>query len=96
MATRRDGRDPDEPDHRRDIGRGAHRHRRGPRGVHPGGSPFCAGGTILDSHASADLAVAKLGLVDRALTCADGTVRMVFTPEPPQGGSWRIVSGTDL
>jgi hypothetical protein len=59
-----------------------------------GSSPFCAGGTILDSHASADPAVAKLGLVDRAITCPDGTVRMVFTPEPPQGGSWTIVSGT--
>jgi hypothetical protein len=59
-----------------------------------GGSPFCAGGTILDSHASADPAVEKLGLVDRAITCRDGTVRMVFTPEPPQGGSWTIVSGT--
>jgi hypothetical protein len=54
----------------------------------------CAGGTILDSHSSADPAVAKLGLVDRAITCPGGTVRMVFTPEPPQGGSWTIVSGT--
>jgi len=59
-----------------------------------GGSPFCGGGTILDSHASRDPAVAKLGLIDRAITCADGSVRMVFTPEPPEGGSWRIVSGT--
>jgi hypothetical protein len=59
-----------------------------------GGSPFCSGGTILDSHASADPAVKELGLVDRAITCRDGTVRMVSTPEPPQGGAWKIVSGT--
>jgi hypothetical protein len=59
-----------------------------------GGSQFCPGGTILDSHASADPAVKKLGLVDRAITCPDGTVRMVFTPKPPQGGRWTIISGT--
>lgn len=59
-----------------------------------GGSPFCDGGTIRDSHASADPAVKDLGLVDRTITCREGTVRMVFTPEPPQGGTWRIVSGT--
>ena len=59
-----------------------------------GSAPFCAGGTILDSHASADPAVKNLGLIDRAITCRDGTVRMVFTPEPPQGGAWTVVSGT--
>jgi hypothetical protein len=59
-----------------------------------GSAPFCAGGTILDSHASADPAVKNLGLVDRLITCRDGTVRMVFTPEPPQGGAWTVVSGT--
>ena len=64
-----------------------------------GGSPFCAGGTILDSHGSADLAVEPYGLIDRTITCPDGTVRVGFTPEVgPQGptgkGSWTIVSGT--
>jgi hypothetical protein len=64
-----------------------------------GGTPFCAGGTILDSHASLDPAVEPLGLIDRMITCSDGTVRIVFTPEGvPQGqtqtGSWTMVSGT--
>lgn len=36
----------------------------------------------------------KLGLVDRAITCRDGTVRMVLTPEPPRGGAWTAVGGT--
>jgi hypothetical protein len=64
-----------------------------------GGSPFCAGGTILDSHASGDPAVEPYGLIDRTITCPDGTVRVGFTPEVvPRGqtqtGSWTIVSGT--
>jgi hypothetical protein len=63
-----------------------------------GGSPFCAGGTILDSHGSPDPAVEPYGLVDRTITCSDGTVRVGFTPEEPQGltqtGSWTLVSGT--
>ena len=63
-----------------------------------GGSPFCAGGTILDSHGSPDPAVEPYGLVDRTVTCPDGTVRVGFTPEEPQGmtqtGSWTIVDGT--
>jgi hypothetical protein len=63
-----------------------------------GGSPFCAGGTILDSHGSPDPAVEPYGLIDRTITCPDGTVRVGFTPEEPQGltqtGSWTIVSGT--
>ena len=40
-------------------------------------------------------------LIDRKITCPDGTVRIGFTPEvgaEPQGqtqrGSWTIVSGT--
>ena len=69
-----------------------------------GGSPFCAGGTIRDSHASLDPAVEPLGLIDRMITCSDGTVRIVLTPGELQGqpqpgqtqpGSWTIVSGTD-
>ena len=56
-----------------------------------GGSPFCVGGTLLDSHASLDPAMEPHGLVDRTITCADGTVRVGFTPPT---GSWTIVSGT--
>jgi hypothetical protein len=60
-----------------------------------GGSPFCVGGTILDSHGSAD---PDVWLIARTITCPDGTVRMDLTPEVPQGlsqtGSWTIVSGT--
>jgi hypothetical protein len=64
-----------------------------------GDSPFCAGGTILDSHGSSDLTVEPYGLIDRAITCPDGTMRVGFTPDVgPQGptgkGSWTIVSGT--
>jgi hypothetical protein len=63
-----------------------------------GGSPFCAGGTIRDTHASSDPAMGQY-LIDRTITCPDGTVRVGLTPEvPPQGptqrGSWTIVSGT--
>jgi hypothetical protein len=63
-----------------------------------GGSPFCVGGTIRDSHGSSDPAVRPHGLIDRTITCPGGTVRVGFTPELPQGltqtGSWTIVSGT--
>jgi hypothetical protein len=65
-----------------------------------GGTPFCAGGTILDSHASRDPKM-QAYLIDRKITCPDGTVRIGFTPEvgaelqsPTQKGSWKIVSGT--
>jgi hypothetical protein len=64
-----------------------------------GGSPFCAGGTILDSHGSDDPTVEPYGLIDRTITCREGTVRVGFTPEvvpqrQTQTGSWTIVSGT--
>jgi hypothetical protein len=63
-----------------------------------GDSPFCAGGTILDSHGSPDPTVEPYGLIDRTITCPDGTVRVGFTPEETQGliqtGSWTIVGGT--
>jgi hypothetical protein len=63
-----------------------------------GGSPFCVGGTILDSHASTDPAMEPYGLLARTITCSDGTLRVGFTPEEPPGlkqmGSWTIVSGT--
>ena len=59
-----------------------------------GGSPFCAGGTIVDSHGSSDPAV---WLIVETITCPDGTVKLRFTPNPPQGlsqtGSWTIVGG---
>jgi hypothetical protein len=63
-----------------------------------GGSPFCVGGTILDSHASLDPAMEPYGLIDRTITCPDGTVRVGVTPEDSRSltrtGSWTIVSGT--
>lgn len=63
-----------------------------------GGSPFCAGGTILDSHGSPDPTEEPYGLIDRTITCPDGTVRVGLTPEQSQGltqtGSWRIAGGT--
>ena len=68
-----------------------------------GGTPFCAGGTILESHASLDPKM-KAYLIDRKITCPDGTVRIGYTPEvgadsapqgqTPQKGVWTIVSGT--
>jgi hypothetical protein len=61
-----------------------------------GGSPFCVGGTIRDSHGSPN---PDVWLIARTITCPDGEVRMEFKPEVPQGlnqtGSWKIVSGTD-
>lgn len=60
-----------------------------------GGSAFCAGGTILDSHGSPDPDVL---LIARTITCPNGRVRMDLTPELSQGqtqtGSWTIVDGT--
>ena len=64
-----------------------------------GGSPFCVGGTILDTHGSPDPEVA---LIARTITCPEGRVRMDITPEVSQEmpedltqrGSWKIVSGT--
>lgn len=61
-----------------------------------GRSPFCVGGTILDSHGSPDPEVL---LIARTITCPDGgTVRVNLAPEVTPGltqtGSWRIVSGT--
>lgn len=65
-----------------------------------GDSPFCVGGTILDTHGSPDPEVA---LIARTITCPAGSVRMDITPEVgapgepvdlTQKGSWTIVSGT--
>jgi hypothetical protein len=62
-----------------------------------GGSPFCVGGTVVDSHASGDPAVERL--IDRTIACSDGSLKLGFTPEvvpldQPQTGSWTIISGT--
>jgi hypothetical protein len=58
-----------------------------------GDSPFCPGGTVMDQHGAP-----PIGLVDRTITCPDGTLRMGFDPQVPEGdeqrGPWRIVSGT--
>src|SRR5215204_2781000 len=64
-----------------------------------GGMPFCVGGTILESHASLDSRM-KPYLIDRKITCPDGTLRIGFTPEvgagadpegqTPQKGVWTI------
>ncbi|MEO8477804.1 MAG: hypothetical protein ABI572_12265 [Actinomycetota bacterium] len=65
-----------------------------------GDAPFCAGGTILDSHGDADPAVEPYGLIDRTISCPNGTLRIGFTPDETQGlhqtGSWTIVSGTGV
>jgi hypothetical protein len=59
-----------------------------------GGSAFCAGGTIRDTHA--DAAGEMYGLVARTITCADGTVTFGFTPDVQiETVSWTIVGGTD-
>lgn len=70
-----------------------------------GGSPFCAGGTILDSHRSPDPAAEPYGPIFRTITCPDGTVTIGLTPDvgaapgatqaQPQTGSWTIISGTE-
>jgi hypothetical protein len=58
-----------------------------------GSSPFCPGGTFIDQHGTPEI-----GLVDRTITCGDGTLRMGFDPQVPvgnaQSGPWRIISGT--
>jgi hypothetical protein len=60
-----------------------------------GDSPFCAGGTIVDSHRSPDPDVV---LIARTIRCPDGRVRIDLAPElsptMSQTGSWTIVGGT--
>jgi hypothetical protein len=60
-----------------------------------GGSPFCAGGIVRDSHGSTDPTVR---LIIETITCPDGTVKLRFEPDPSPGliqtGSWTIASGT--
>jgi hypothetical protein len=63
------------------------------RGSSLGDSPFCPGGTFRGGHG--DVAA---GSIDRTFKCADGTLRIVFTPGAPHGrtvtGRWRVLSGT--
>ena len=59
-----------------------------------GDSPFCVGGTFNDVHSDDP----EIGLVDRTFDCADGSLRIGFTPGSPEGrtqaGPWSLVSGT--
>ena len=59
-----------------------------------GDSPFCPGGTIEDKHG----ATPEVALVDRTVTCTDGTLKIGFSPQVPEGntqsGPWRIVGGS--
>jgi hypothetical protein len=69
------------------------------RGSTLGDAPFCVGGTIVDTHPAPD--VDPDYLIEREITCPDGTVTIGLSPEvdtppgEPQGGSWTIVSGSD-
>jgi hypothetical protein len=44
-----------------------------------GDSPFCVGGTIIDTHPTADVDPAYL--IEREITCPGGTVTIGLTPE---------------
>lgn len=59
-----------------------------------GDSPFCPGGTIEDRHGETP----DVALVDRTITCSDGTLELGFSPQRPvgntQSGAWSIVGGT--
>jgi hypothetical protein len=66
-----------------------------------GDSAFCVGGAILDTHP--DPAEEPDFLIDRLITCPDGTVELGLTPEvgapgepmdASQSGAWTIVGGT--
>jgi hypothetical protein len=60
-----------------------------------GGALFCPGGTFSDRHGDQ-----TIGLADRTFTCADGTLRIGFTPGVPEGrsqsGPWEIINGTGV
>ena len=60
-----------------------------------GDLPFCAGGTVRDSHGSSDPTV---WLIIETITCPDGTVKLRLEPDPSPGlnqtGSWTIASVT--
>ncbi|HEX5903051.1 MAG TPA: hypothetical protein VF028_08080 [Actinomycetota bacterium] len=59
------------------------------------GSPFCAGGSVVDTHGISD---PSLFLIVETITCPDGTLSMALTGELPEGptqtGTWMIVGGT--
>ena len=60
-----------------------------------GDAPFCARGTVRDSHGSSDPTVI---LIIETITCPDGTMKLRVEPDLSPGlnqtGSWTIVSGT--
>ena len=47
-----------------------------------GDSPFCAGGTVRDSHGSSDPTVL---LIIETITCPDGTLKLRLEPNPSPG-----------
>lgn len=57
-----------------------------------GDSPFCSGGTFSDSEGDASW------LVEKAIECDDGTLRIGFSPGKPvdqtQAGPWKVLGGT--
>lgn len=59
-----------------------------------GDSPFCPSGTVEDKHG----ATPEVALVDRTITCTNGTLKIGFSPQVPEGntqsGPWHIVEGT--
>lgn len=59
-----------------------------------GDSPFCPDGMVEDKHG----ATPEVALVDRTITCSDGSLKIGFSPQVPEGntqsGPWRIVGGT--
>lgn len=44
-----------------------------------GDSPFCPGGTFRDAHSNDH----EIGFVDRRFQCADGSLRIGFSPQAP-------------
>ncbi|MGZ8795607.1 MAG: hypothetical protein ACXW0F_13340 [Gaiellaceae bacterium] len=59
-----------------------------------GDSPFCVGGTVVDSHGSNDPTV---WLIIETITCPDGTLKLRLEPDRSPGltqtGSWTVESG---
>ena len=60
-----------------------------------GNEPFCRGGSIVDTHGSAD---PSLRLIVHTITCPDGTLSLAFAPDLAPGardtGSWIVVGGS--
>ena len=95
-TTSGERRDPDEPGHRRDGGRGADRHRRSPGGVHPRGFAVLR----RRDHPGLPRKPRSRGVAggpdDHLLgrQSAHGLRRPEVPPGLTQTGSWTIVSGT--